>query len=107
MAKEGAHDYELFKEWIGSDPSRAKEVESAIREMIMIGPASGFSGLAKPFVASLDVVDPEAVRDACAEKGITVKSMSGGQGLSLNMPDGTQAPWSFAVKMGIFKIGRA
>ncbi len=107
LAKEGVHDYEMFREWMWSDPTTAREAQSAIREMVVDGPASGFKGLAQSFTEALDTVDPVTVKTACEEAGIKVQPMPDGRGLLLTMPDGNQVPWSIAVKSKLFKVSRA
>ncbi len=102
----GVHDFEMFKEWLWSEGSRSGEAGDAVRQLLRDGPATQMIGLAERFVEDLDTIDPDAVRDACADAGVKVENSSQHKGLLLTLPNGEQVLWKVAVRNRLFTVRR-
>lgn len=102
----GVHDEDLFGEYVERDPQLARQMQRAVRGLLMENDPSGFDALASGFVQSLDRVDPRAVTDALQASGIPFHKAANGH-LVLTLPGVGQVSYAEAVRAGLIKVSRA
>lgn len=102
----GVHDADLFGDFIETDSRMAREMQKAVRDMVMHNDPSGFDGLAQRFTQSLDLIDAEAVTDALKAAGVPHRKHHTGQ-ILLTLPGHSELTYGEAVKLGLIKVSRA
>ncbi|SCX87413.1 hypothetical protein [Paracoccus tibetensis] len=102
----GVHDDELFGQFVEGDPALTRQMQQAVRDMMVQNDASGFDGLAQKFTAALDRIDPDAVMDALDASGIKHRRGDGGT-ILMTLPGTGEVSYREAVRMGLVKVSRA
>ncbi|MBW7057011.1 hypothetical protein KY389_09945 [Paracoccus bogoriensis] len=102
----GVHDSDLFGDFIEGDPKLSREMQQAVRNLMMTNDATGFDRLAERFVQSLDRVDPQAVKEALTASGIPHRRSPGGE-LVLTFEGHGEVSYQEAVKQGLIRVSRA
>lgn len=102
----GVHDDELFGQFIEGDSRMARQMQEAVRNMVMHNDATGFDGLAQKFTQSLDLIDPESVSTALKGAGIQHRKIDTGV-ILLTMPGHGEVSYREALKLGLIKVSRA
>lgn len=103
----GIHDLELFDEFIGNDGRRGREMQEAIRGLMMQNDLSGFDTLAQQYREGLDMIDPAAVQDALDAAGIQHRRSNDHSPIVLTFPGHGEVSYREAVRMGLIKVCRA
>ncbi|VDS09259.1 hypothetical protein PARHAE_02456 [Paracoccus haematequi] len=100
----GVHDLELFDEFVGSDQRLHRDMQKAVRDLMMHNDASGFDRLATSYREALDQIDPEAVAEALAAAGI--RHRRDGGGILMTLPGHGEVTYRAAMKAGLIKVSR-
>ncbi|WP_234853378.1 hypothetical protein [Paracoccus everestensis] len=101
----GVHDLELFDEFVGGDQRLYRDMQKAVRDLMMNNDTSGFERLAATYREALDVIDPEAVREALDAAGIKHRRGDGGS-IVMNLPGHGEVSYRAAMKAGLIKVSR-
>jgi hypothetical protein len=96
-------DFETFKELAQEHDSNA--LQGAMRALAMHRTPAQFATLAKDIVARLDVLDPEAVKNAVSDTGVSVRWLPNGKAV-VRAPGKSEMLWSVAIRQGVIKVGR-
>lgn len=102
----GVHDVDLFGEFVEGDAAMKRQMQQAVRDMMVQNDASGFDGLAQKFTAALDRIDPDAVMDALDASGIKHRRGDNGA-LLMTLPGTGEVSYREAVRMGLVMVSRA
>ncbi|MFN3279580.1 MAG: hypothetical protein ACK41Y_14455 [Paracoccus hibiscisoli] len=102
----GVHDDELFGDFINTDSRMARQMQQAVRDMVMNNDPTGFDSLAQKFTAELDLIDPESVTAALKGAGIQHRKSGSGE-ILLTMQGHPEVSYREAVKLGLIKVSRA
>lgn len=102
----GVHDDELFGEFIQGDSRMVRQMQQAVRDMVMNNDPTGFDSLAQKFTAELDLIDPESVTAALKGAGIQHRKSGSGE-ILLTMQGHPEVSYREAVKLGLIKVSRA
>lgn len=102
----GVHDLELFDEFIQNDNRTRREMQDAVRNLMMNNDPSGLDRLAASYTESLDQIDPEAVAEALDAAGLSYTQVKG-KPIMLDCPGVGKVPYRDAVKLGLIKVSRA
>ena len=102
----GVHDADMFGDFIEGDSRMARQMQQAVRSMVMNNDPTGFDGLAQKFTQSLDIIDPEAVTDALKAAGLNHRRGGNGE-ILLSMQGHPEVSYREAVRLGLIKVSRA
>nr|WP_111300821.1 hypothetical protein [Paracoccus saliphilus] len=103
----GVHDADMFGDFINTDSRMGREMQKAVRDIVMHNDPSGFDGLAQRFTQGLDVIDPEAVTDALKAAGVPHRKHQDSGQILLTLPGHNELSYREAVKLGLIKVSRA
>ncbi|MGR3248557.1 MAG: hypothetical protein ACU0DH_08140 [Paracoccus sp. (in: a-proteobacteria)] len=103
----GVHDADLWGDFINTDSRMGREMQKAVRDMVMHNDPSGFDGLAQRFTQSLDKIDPESVTDALKAAGVPHRKHQDSGQILLTLPGHNELSYREAVKLGLIKVSRA
>ena len=96
-------DFETFKELAQQhDPNG---LQGAMRQLAMFRSPAGFAEVAKDVLANLDKLDPDTVKAAVSDTGVTVRWLPNGRAV-VRAPGKSEMLWSVAVRQGVIKVGR-
>lgn len=100
----GVHDLELFDEFVGGDQRHYRDMQKAVRDLMMHNDASGFDRLANSYREALDQIDPEAVMEALDAAGI--RHQRHGSSIVMTLPGHGEVSYRAALKAGLIKVSR-
>lgn len=102
----GVHDADMFGDFIEGDSRMARQMQQAVRSMVMNNDPTGFDGLAQKFTQSLDIIDPEAVTDALKAAGLNHRRGGNGE-ILMSLQGHGEVSYRKAVRLGLIKVSRA
>ncbi len=101
MSKHGITDADVVFEWARQEAP--EKLRDAMRAQAFDRSTAGYAALAKEYVSSLDVIDPDTVMSAQFGEGIT--AVRGPRGVLLNIEGFGQVPYRIALQQGLIKVG--
>lgn len=102
----GVHDADMFGDFIEGDSRMARQMQQAVRSMVMNNDPTGFDGLAQKFTQSLDMIDPEAVTDALKAAGLSHRRGGNGE-ILMSLQGHGEVSYREAVRLGLVRVSRA
>ncbi|MBO9452282.1 hypothetical protein J7426_18560 [Tropicibacter sp. R16_0] len=86
-----------------ADPTAFRMMQDAARDLLTTNDTAGLDALAETYTAALDRFQTAEVMGALTEAGYGYQP-DGRGGLIVVLNDGTEVPWSVAVRQGIIKL---